>query len=77
MSTKTAASYPLDPLTVEEIERVVAAARAALSQGLRFVSVTLREPSKAALANWPASSITREAEVVVLSPSEEQAYELM
>ena len=77
MSTKTAALYPLDPLTVEEIERVVAAARAALSQGLRFVSVTLREPSKAALANWPASSITREAEVVVLSPSEEQAYELI
>ena len=70
VSTKTAALYPLDPVTVEEIERVVAAARAALPSGLRFVSVTLREPSKAALANWPASSITREAEVVVLSPSE-------
>ena len=69
------AIHPLDPLTAEEIERAVSIVRTAVPQELRFVTVGLREPSKAALPNWPSTPISREAEIVVLSPAENRAYE--
>jgi primary-amine oxidase len=67
----TAAAHPLDPLSSEELERVVAAVRDARDREhrLRFVSVTLREPPKEDVPGFAAGSANeRSAEVVLLDP---------
>ncbi len=70
--------HPLDPLTASEIAAAIAVARREqwLGDRVRFVTVSLREPAKSALAAWsPGDPIEREAELVVLDPAEEAAYE--
>jgi primary-amine oxidase len=66
-----AAVHPLDPLNAEELERAVACVRRTrkLGDGVRFVSVELREPDKAQLAAWRAGGAAppREAALVVLA----------
>ena len=64
-------AHPLDPLDAEEVERAVALVRARQPGALRFVSVALAEPHKDEVVGRPA----RRAEVVVLAPGEETAYE--
>ena len=73
-----ATSHPLDPLTEAEIVASVAAVRAAHDpEGrIRFVSIQLQEPSKEALdAFRPGDPLTRVAELVLLDPRTESAYE--
>ena len=65
------ARHPLDPLSADEITRAVAVARTApgLSDRLRFTSVELREPDKAAYLGWRddgAPAPAREAFVVLV-----------
>jgi primary-amine oxidase len=73
-----ASSHPLDPLTAEEIAAAVAAVRRAHDPGeqLRFVSITLREPSKEVVAAHVAgATIARRAELVILDRQQSSAYE--
>jgi primary-amine oxidase len=67
----SAAPHPLDPLGAEELERAVACVRRAreLADGVRFVSVELRDPAKAQLAEWRGGGPAppREAALVVLA----------
>jgi primary-amine oxidase len=67
----TPAAHPLDPLGADELERAVACVRDAhaLGDGVRFVSVELREPDKAELARWREGGAppSREALLVVLA----------
>jgi primary-amine oxidase len=68
-------AHPLDPLAPAEIERAVAAVRAARPGRLRFVTVSLREPAKDDLLAWPGRPLVRRAEVVALEPDQERAFE--
>ncbi|HJU48326.1 MAG TPA: primary-amine oxidase [Gaiellaceae bacterium] len=73
-----AAAHPLDPLTEAELAASVAAVRTAHDpEGrIRFVSIQLREPSKEALEGLRAGeAVPREAELVLLDPGEECAFE--
>jgi primary-amine oxidase len=67
----TPAAHPLDPLGADELERAVACVRSAhgLGDGVRFVSVELRDPDKAELARWRDGGAppSREALLVVLA----------
>jgi primary-amine oxidase len=66
-----ATSHPLDPLSALEIAAAVAAVRAARDpQGrLRFVSITLDEPTKDEVARYATGTpIVRRAELVILDP---------
>jgi primary-amine oxidase len=56
LASAATAPHPLDPLTRAEIEAAVAAIRAQerFGEGLRFISVTLREPSKESLRAFDA-----------------------
>ena len=69
--------HPLDPLSAAEITAVVAAVRDGHDGDLRFVSVTMREPGKDALAAFAAAGTVppREAEVVALEPAAAAAWE--
>jgi primary-amine oxidase len=67
-----ATAHPLDPLSAHEIEAAVAVVRREHDpEGLlRFVSITLREPPKDALARWVhGTPIERRAELVILDPA--------
>jgi primary-amine oxidase len=67
-----ATAHPLDPLSAREIETAVAAVRGARDpQGqLRFVSITLDEPTKDVVAQYaPGTPIVRRAELVILDPA--------
>jgi primary-amine oxidase len=70
--------HPLDPLEAAEVERAVALVRRRHGGELRFVSVTLAEPPKDdLLARGPGVELPRRAEVVVLAPAEQTAYEAL
>lgn len=77
-------SHPLDPLTGEEIESARAAIRAAdqyrnLSDRIRFITVDLREPEKAAVLAWSRDRGVRpprEAEVVLLDGGDGATHEV-
>jgi primary-amine oxidase len=74
----TRTSHPLDPLSAEEIVAAVAVVRAAYDPAarFRFVAITLVEPDKGELARWQdGDPFARLAEVVVLDPGTEGAYE--
>ena len=60
--------HPLEPLSAQEISSTSALLRDERDLGprVRFVFVTLREPSKAQLAAWSGGDpLPREAEVMV------------
>ena len=67
-------THPLDPLSGDEIASAVAAVRGAHDpeSRFRFVTVTLLEPEKSALST---DGLPRLAEIVVLDPGSEGAYE--
>ena len=71
--------HPLDPLSVDEINRVAAIVRskANLGEDLLFQTITLREPPKREVIGFVnGDRITREASVVVLNYKKEEIYEL-
>ena len=77
-TTPPRTAHPLDPLSGEEIGAAVAAIRGSHDpqNRFRFVTVTLLEPEKAELAAWQeGEAFPRLAEVVVLDPETEGAYE--
>ena len=70
--------HPLDPLTEDELRDAVRIVRAARDpEGrMRFVSIQLLEPSKEIVTAWaPSLGIDRAAELVILDPSTESAFE--
>jgi len=69
--------HPLDPLCAEEIEQAGMRCRAHdRSATLRFVSIALKEPEKAAIyAFVPGDPITRRAFVVMLDRAEGAVFE--
>ncbi|MGH2886059.1 MAG: primary-amine oxidase, partial [Solirubrobacteraceae bacterium] len=74
----TRKSHPLDPLSGEEIAAAAATVRSAHDPAdrFRFVAITLLEPDKGELASWhEGDAHPRLAEVVVLDPGTEGAYE--
>jgi len=72
----TAPTHPLDPLSPDELEAAIAAARAHGGDQLRFVTITLKEPAKAALAAWPdGAAAERVAELVLLDPEARRGVE--
>ena len=77
-STVPALAHPLDPLRPEELAAAVDAIRKERdAEGrMRFVTVTLAEPAKNELLSWhEGQPFERLAEVVVLDPATEGAYE--
>ena len=71
----TLGAHPLDPLTADEIRRASALVRAEreLADSVQFVTVTLAEPTKEALA---AGSAEREAAVVLFDRADGAVHEL-
>ena len=75
----------LDPLTADEISAVTSTVRAApqfasLSGRTRFITITLREPRKAAvlaLRARDAASVPREADVVLLDQGDGMTHEVV
>ena len=70
--------HPLDPLGAEEIGVAVATVRQArqLAESVRFVTVTLKEPSKEAVLRFRAGApVSREALVVLLDNATGRGYE--
>ncbi len=64
LTQKTALHHPLEPLTAEELGAAVALVREKrqLSDKVRFVSVTLHEPSKNDVLNYKEGNrVPREA----------------
>ena len=73
-----ATRHPLDPLEPAEIERAVAAVRkeGRLAEGIRFVSVSLKEPTKeVARRARPGDGSPREAFLVLLDSETGRGYE--
>ncbi|MBB5323248.1 primary-amine oxidase [Anoxybacillus tepidamans] len=71
-------SHPLEPLTAEEITKVVAILREKknLSHSVRFVQVVLHEPEKEIVLNYKKGDpINREAFIIVLDNETEKTYE--
>ena len=68
--------HPLDPLTADEIRQAAAVVRAEreLAESVQFVTVTLAEPSKEALA---ADNVEREAAVVLFDRADGAVHELL
>ncbi len=75
MIASEARVHPLDPLTAEELQRAVEVVRAGRPGPTRFVTVSLLEPEKRALAGWPDRPLGRRAEIVAVQPEEEGAFE--
>jgi primary-amine oxidase len=79
--TKTPMKYPhpLDPLTGEELKAVVELLRSSpsLSEKIRFGSIVLKEPSKAAVLEWTPESdpLEREAFCILLDNDENKTME--
>lgn len=72
------APHPLDPLSPEEIEAAsdVLDKAGLLGVGVRFISTSLLEPSKAELAAWkPEQPILRKALIVLLDSESGRAME--
>jgi primary-amine oxidase len=70
--------HPLEPLSAQELSSASALLRAEQDLGprVRFVFVTLREPSKAQLAAWSdGASLSREAEVMVYDKETHTTFE--
>jgi primary-amine oxidase len=70
--------HPLEPLTVDEIARTVHILRQArdLGPGVRFVSITLHEPPKTAVLDFPSQgAIDRESFVILLDRETGRTYE--
>ncbi|MBB3086618.1 primary-amine oxidase [Geodermatophilus sabuli] len=72
----TSVRHPLDPLSAEEVTRAVEVLRQgpARGEGVRFVSVSLREPDKRTLAVDP-ESVVREAFAVLVDRGTGRASE--
>lgn len=73
-------SHPLDPVSAEEIAAATEVVRGSQDdKGLRFVTVTLREPDKERLAADidQERSPDRLIEVVALAPDAERAYQVV
>jgi primary-amine oxidase len=71
-------THPLEPLTVDEVQRAVAIAREQRQVGnrWRFPVVTLKEPPKATvLAYQPGAAIDRQAFLVLLDNDTGHTYE--
>ncbi len=77
----TSTDHPLDPLSQPELARTVAALRAdgVLGEGVRVISVDLREPGKAELRAWREGGPrpAREAMAVLVDTRAETAWELV
>ena len=74
------ANHPLDPLSVEEIDRAVAIVKttAGLTDDLLFETIVLREPLKDDVLNYePGLFVPREAFLVALDPKKGQVHELI
>ena len=74
----SAVKHPLEPLTGQEIKKAVEIIRTEknLSQYVRFVTVTLKEPAKDTVLNYKAGdTITREAFMILLDNKTEKTYE--
>src|SRR5581483_4210557 len=72
----TAVAHPLDPLSADEIAAAAAIVRAARPlERVRFVTVTLREPPKAAVL--AGGEVEREALVVLLDNEAGSTHELV
>jgi len=70
--------HPLEPLTPQEIKAAVAILHASgkLGQKVRFVTVTLQEPSKETVLSFkPGDLIEREAFVILLDNTDGATYE--
>jgi primary-amine oxidase len=70
-------TYPLDPLTAEEIRQAAAIVRRdrGVGEGWRFASIELREPAKADLdALQSGRLVRREAQLVCWNRADGQAY---
>src|SRR5262245_3604204 len=68
-----AASHPLDPLSIAEMERVVKILRTDknLGDSWRFVSAVLQEPDKGIARAWgPGQPVPRRAFVVLLDTAQ-------
>jgi primary-amine oxidase len=77
-STFAAARHPLDPLQPAEIQRAVAVLRKdrPLGENVRFVTVSLNEPSKEAVRHAkPGVPFVREAFLVLLDSATGRGYE--
>ncbi|WP_236783161.1 hypothetical protein [Arthrobacter sp. QXT-31] len=74
-STVVGVAHPLDPLSREEISRAVGILKAgpAAAESFRFISVELREPSKADLRN--GVQVVREADAVLVDRAVARSYE--
>ncbi len=73
-----AARHPLDPLEPAEIAFAVESVRKArpLGEGVRFVTVTLKEPSKDVVRRFrPGADFPREAFVILLDRATGRGYE--
>ena len=72
--------HPLEPLTPFEIAAAVAILRKSdvLGPAIRFVSVTLNEPTKPAVLNFqPGDFVQREAFMVLLDNADGRTYEVV
>src|SRR3954463_4769097 len=75
--TRTAGEHPLNPLSAEEIRRVVAVLRRAQGVGprWRFGTIELTEPPKQTVRRFAAGdAIKREADVVCWNRDDGQTY---
>src|SRR5690242_824401 len=82
MTTTLAATvglqHPLEPLTTEDIQRVVHILRSERQLGtrVRFVSISLHEPPKEAVLSFPSQgAVEREAFAVLLDNETGRTYE--
>ncbi len=78
LTKKTALHHPLEPLTAEELGAAVALVREKrqLSDKVRFVSITLHEPSKNVVLNYKnGDRVPREAFIKLLDNTDGAAYE--
>ncbi len=74
------AQHPLDPLSVEEIDRAVAIVRTDdnLGENPLFETIVLREPDKDQILNYrPENQVPREAFLVALNPKSGGVYEFV
>jgi primary-amine oxidase len=80
LPTALATRHPLDALDPADIEAAVAAVRndKRFAESVRFVSVSLNEPSKEVVRRWRAGDApVREAFVVLLDGATGRAYEVV
>ena len=77
----TTTAHPLDPLSAAELGQAVAAMRSdgVVTEGVRVISVDLREPDKADLRAWREGGARpdRQAQAVVLDTRDGAAWELV